>query len=196
MQATPVIRRYNRARGIGRAGRPIILPAYQTSLGGTETCHAVRGATNQDSTAYDPQARRYYGLTAEACSIYTKTHNGGVHAAVRNFTPRAQTVVRAFRGNGGKVALAIKLPEAPARNCPSVPGSNYAGTLTTVGGRLFYGEMAGAFPAGNVKTGRSLWHFQTDRRRWKGDPMTDLARRRQYVAIAPGPTIIAFALTP
>jgi PQQ-dependent dehydrogenase (methanol/ethanol family) len=193
LQATPMVKRLNWASGIDAAGKPILLPANQTSFGGTETCPAVRGATNWYSTAYDPQTGLYYVMTVESCSMYTKAQNGG-YGPVKNLNPPSMTVVRAFRIDDGKVAWSISMLGRSWNKFSGVLGEDYSGVLATAGGLVFYGETSGAFAAADARTGRNLWHFQGNQE-WKSNPMTYLAGGWQYVAIASGPNIISFALT-
>jgi alcohol dehydrogenase (cytochrome c) len=65
----------------------------------------------------------------------------------------------------------------------------------------FFGEDSGALGAVDAKTGRDLWHVQTnsstelgDGHGWRSSPMTFLAGGEQYVAFAAGPNILCFGL--
>jgi alcohol dehydrogenase (cytochrome c) len=73
------------------------------------------------------------------------------------------------------------------------PERNYSGVLATAGGLLFYGETSGGFAAVNAKTGATLWHFEAGCF-WKASPMTYTVDGHQYIAIAGGANILAFAL--
>lgn len=192
LQATPITKRLTWASGINSTGKPILLPASQTSIGGTQACPAVRGATNWYSTAYDPQTNLYYVMTVEDCSIYIKAQNGG-YAPVKNLIPPATTVLRAFHVDGGKVAWAIPLLGRRWTEFSDLLGENYSGVLVTAGGLIFYGETAGGFAAADARTGRNLWHFQGNQE-WKASPMTYKVGGRQYIAIASGPNILSFTL--
>ena len=74
-----------------------------------------------------------------------------------------------------------------------VPDANYGGVLSTAGGVVFYSESSGGFAAVDAKTGRTLWHFETSQSP-KASPMTYMVGGRQYVAIASGSNVLAFAL--
>ena len=77
---------------------------------------------------------------------------------------------------------------------PQVGNSNnYAGTLSTAGGVVFYGQASGEFAAVHAKTGAHLWHFETHET-WKASPMTYIVNGRQHVAITSGANVLAFAL--
>jgi alcohol dehydrogenase (cytochrome c) len=71
--------------------------------------------------------------------------------------------------------------------------NNYAGTLSTAGGVVFYGQASGEFAAVDAKSGAHLWHFETQET-WKSSPMTYSVNGRQYVAITSGANVLAFAL--
>ena len=68
-----------------------------------------------------------------------------------------------------------------------------AGLLSTATGLVFFGENSGAFMAADAATGRPLWQFPTNQV-WKASPMTYVFDNKQYVAIAAGQNIMAFAL--
>ena len=74
-----------------------------------------------------------------------------------------------------------------------MPDPNYGGVLSTAGGLVFYSESSGAFAAVDAKTGSTLWHFETSQPP-KASPMTYMVNGRQYVAIASGANVLAFAL--
>ena len=58
---------------------------------------------------------------------------------------------------------------------------------------MFYGDDGGALAAVNASTGTPLWHFNTNES-WHASPMTYAVHGTQYVAVAAGSTIVAFAL--
>jgi PQQ-dependent dehydrogenase (methanol/ethanol family) len=184
LQATPMVEKLNWASGIGADGRPQLLPANETTLGGVKTCPAVRGATNWYSTAYNPSTRLYYVMTVEDCSIYRKAHDGGYGPAEDPADPPMK-VLRAFALETGKIAWELPLTGPPERN--------YAGVLSTAGGLVFLGETSGGFAAVDARTGSYLWHFEASDP-WKASPMTYMVNGRQYVAIASGSNILSFAL--
>jgi glucose dehydrogenase len=68
-----------------------------------------------------------------------------------------------------------------------------SGLIATAGGLLFYGDGSGAFVAADATNGKLLWHFNTGQSS-KAGPMTYMVDDRQYVAIAAGSAILAFAL--
>ena len=67
------------------------------------------------------------------------------------------------------------------------------GTLATASDVLFYCDDSGAFVAADATDGKPLWSFQTSQL-WKASPMTYQFDGKQYVAVAAGSNILAFAL--
>jgi alcohol dehydrogenase (cytochrome c) len=65
--------------------------------------------------------------------------------------------------------------------------------LTTAGGLVFFGDTGQSFEALDAQTGKPLWHFNTGQG-FNASPMTYAVLDKQYVAIAAGNDIFAFAL--
>ena len=123
-------------------------------------------------------------MTVENCSIYRQARNGGF---VRFTDPLDQGMkyLRALDIETGKIVWEI--PQVGPTE------ANYSGVLSTAGGIVFYGETGGGFAAVEARTGRTLWHFESNAT-WKASPMTYTVNGRQYVAIASGANILSFAL--
>ncbi len=68
-----------------------------------------------------------------------------------------------------------------------------AGVLSTASGLVFFGENSGAFMAADASSGKILWQFPTNQV-WKASPMTYQFDHKQYIAVAAGIGIVAFAL--
>ena len=73
------------------------------------------------------------------------------------------------------------------------PGDSWGGTLSTASGLIFVGEDSGALMAVDAVTGTPLWSFKTNQM-WRASPMTYQFDGRQYIAVAAGPAIMAFAV--
>jgi alcohol dehydrogenase (cytochrome c) len=67
------------------------------------------------------------------------------------------------------------------------------GVISTASGIVFYPDNTGAFVAADATNGKTLWSFETNQV-WKASPMTYMFDNKQYVAIAVGHDIMAFAL--
>ncbi|MDR3702021.1 MAG: PQQ-binding-like beta-propeller repeat protein [Candidatus Sulfopaludibacter sp.] len=189
-------RRISWASGIDAKGRPIELPGNVPTPEGTATCPDIRGAANWMSTAYNPATSLYYVMTIENCGTYRSTQFG-LHPA----PPPARG------GRGGDLfnvpgagpprrylrAIEMQTGNIAWETEQKVPTPNYGGVLSTAGGLVFYSESGGALAAVDAQTGRALWHFETSQAP-KASPMTYMVDGRQYVAIASGSNVVAFAL--
>jgi PQQ-dependent dehydrogenase (methanol/ethanol family) len=185
LMATKMVRKLNWASGIDeQTWTPQTLAANETTTQGTVTCPAVRGATNWYATAYNPATRLYYVMTVEDCTTYIKAEDAGYRRYNDPADP-AQKILRAFDIETGKEVWQVVLP-GPVQ-------SNYSGVLTSSGGLVFFGESSGGFAAVDARTGKYLWHFETNHA-IKASPMTYAIGGRQYIAIASGSNIISFAL--
>ncbi len=183
--ASKMVRKLDWASGISEESwTPQLLPSNETTVQGSVTCPAVRGATNWYSTAYNPSTHLYYVMTVEDCGIYVKAEDAG-YRRYSNPADPAQKILRAFDIETGKVVWQIVLP-GPMQ-------SNYSGVLSTAGGLLFFGESSGGFAAVDAGNGKYLWHFETNHA-IRASPMTYAIDGRQYIAIASGANILSFAL--
>ena len=176
------------ASGVGKDGRPIVLPGLEPARDGTKVCPNVLGATNWPSMALSPSTGLFYLMTREACGIYAKTP--GWNAKRIPLEP-GQMFLRALDIETGKRVWEVK---------QIGPADSWGGVLSA-GGVVFFGEDSGALGAVDAKTGKDLWHIQTnasaalgDGHSWRSSPMTFLAGGRQYVAFAAGPNILCFGL--
>jgi alcohol dehydrogenase (cytochrome c) len=190
--AKPFVKNLTWASGIGADGRPIKLPNQEPSEAGTKVCPSQDGATNWFSPSYNPATRLYYVQTFEKCGVYTKrpqgpwesgkSYLGGSHRGAPD--PKPQRILRAIDIQSG--AIAWELPQPG-------PANSWGGTLATASGLVIAGEDGGALIAVDAQSGAPLWSFQTNQT-WKASPMTYAFDGRQHIAVAAGPTIIAFAL--
>jgi alcohol dehydrogenase (cytochrome c) len=191
LQADPFVKKLNWASGIGADGRPKLLPGQEPTAQGTKTCPAMGGATNWMSTAFNPSTGLFYVMAVEACNIYIKSSAwwepgqsfyGGGARRVPGETP--QKFLRAINVQTGKIAWEV--PQVGS-------GSSAGGILSTDGGVVFFGDDNGGFAAVDAKSGKTLWHFHTNEA-WRASPMTYMVEGKQYVAVAAGSNVIAFAL--
>ena len=179
----PFVNRITWASGIGADGRPQLLEGNKPSANGTKTCPAVRGATNWYSTAFNPATNLFYVMAVEDCTIYQTGRRQ--YVPYREPTDPPMKFLRAIDVESGKIAWEIEQVGPPEYN--------YSGVLSTAGGTVFYGETGGGFAAVDAKTGKTLWHFESNQV-LKGSPMTYMLNGRQYVAVAAGSQILSFAL--
>jgi PQQ-dependent dehydrogenase (methanol/ethanol family) len=216
-------RKISWASGIDAKGRPVELPGNVPTPEGTPTCPDIRGAANWMSTAYNPATGLYYVMTIENCGTYRSTQfglnvgpasgaarGGAGGAAAGGGRGGGGAGGGGGRGGGGGGGGMFSVPggDPPRRYLRAiemqtgniaweieqkVPDANYGGALSTAGGLVFYSESSGGFAAVDAKTGRTLWHYETSQAP-KASPMTYMVGGRQYVAIASGSNVLAFAL--
>jgi alcohol dehydrogenase (cytochrome c) len=189
--ARPFVKNLTWAREIGPDGRPVLIPGQEPKPEGYKACPAVEGATNWFSTAFNPATGLYYVQTLEKCTIFTLTpgewkagrsYFGG---STRNVPGEpGQKILRAIDVATGRIAW--ELPQTG-------PADSWGGVLGTATGLVFVGEDGGALLAVDAQNGTPLWHFQANTL-WKASPMTYRFDGKQYIAVAAGPSILAFAL--
>jgi alcohol dehydrogenase (cytochrome c) len=179
------------ASGLDAKGRPVKVPGQEPSPSGTFVCPSQDGATNWYSPSYNPATGLYYVQTNEKCSIYTKSAQGDWEAGKPYLggtqrtspTPTPQRILRAIDIRTG--ATKWELPQRGQAN-------SWGGTLATATGLVFVGEDGGALMAVSADSGKVLWSFETNQT-WKASPMTYMFDGTQYVAVAAGGSILAFA---
>ena len=192
LMAEPFVRNLTWATGIGKDGRPILLPEQEPTIQGTRTCPSEAGATNWPSTAFNPATGLFYLMAEESCSIFTKNsqwweQGKSFYGGSTRRSPGDISVkyLRALDVQTGKIVWEI----------PNVGGGILAsGVMSTAGGLVFYGDSSGgSFVAADAKTGKPLWHFNTGQS-WKAGPMMFAIDGTQYIAVAAGSTIVVFSL--
>ena len=187
---TQYVKNVTWATGLDANGRPLRVPNMEPTLDGKRVCPSLDGASNWYSTSFNPITNLYYVQTNDKCGIFTKVPaewEAGKGFMGGSFAPApepAQRLLRAIDITTGKAVWS--LPQTGAVN-------SWGGVLSTAGGVVIFGEDSGALMAADAATGKALWSFQTSAL-WKASPMTYVFDNKQYVAVAAGPTIIAFGL--
>jgi alcohol dehydrogenase (cytochrome c) len=189
--AKAFLKKLNWAKEIGKDGRPVTNQLPERPSGESYVCPGIAGGTNWYSTAFNPGTGLYYIQALERCNLYSKrtleweAGKGYMGGSVRPAPDENYTKsVRAIDIQTG--AIAWDLPQANGRG-----GS--AGLMSTASGLVFFGENSGSFMAADASTGKVLWEFAANQG-WRASPMTYMFDNRQYIAIAAGTGIIAFAL--
>ena len=190
LSATPFVKKLNWAKGIDKNGRPI-RTEVKPSKEGTVVCPDMTGATNWFSPSYNPETHLLYFMALESCQKYF-------------LEPQKFTEGRAFYATGAKnipgegkqkilVAFNPETGRFAWRSPQTGDGNSWAGTMTTAGGLVFFGNDSEGFEAADARTGKSLWHFNTGQS-VHASPMSYAVNGTQYVAIASGSDLFAFAL--
>lgn len=192
--ARPFVKNLTWASGIAADGRPIRNPNQEPTEAGTRVCPSQDGATNWFSPAYNPATGLFYVQTFEKCSVYTKRETGEWQAGkeylggTQRTAPgeKPQRVLKAIDIQSGRVSWELPQPG---------PATSWGGVLATATNLVIFGEEGGALMAADARTGRPLWSFPTNQL-WKASPMTYLFDGTQYIGVAAGSTILAFAIVP
>jgi alcohol dehydrogenase (cytochrome c) len=190
LKATPFVAKLTWAKEIDATGRPILSGKIPTAEG-TQICPSVDGATNWFSPSYNPGTGLFYVMALESCSVF--------FAHPQEFV-QGQTFYNtgtklAPDDHAQKVLLAYSVPEGKiVWRYPQVGrGNSWAGTLTTAGDLVFFGNDTGGFEAVGARTGRPLWQFNAGQSMY-ASPMSYAVDGIQYVTIAAGSNVISFAL--
>jgi alcohol dehydrogenase (cytochrome c) len=191
LRATPFIEKINWATGIDpSSGRPILSGRIPTPEG-TNICPGIDGATNWFSPSYNPDTGLFYVMALESCDLYlAKPEKFAKGQVFYNTGTR-----RPPGSHSQKSLLALHVTDGTrAWTYPQTGRANsWAGTLTTAGGLVFFGDDSEFFEAVDAATGRPLWHFNTGQI-IRASPMTYAAVGTQYVAIAAGSDVFTFTL--
>jgi alcohol dehydrogenase (cytochrome c) len=192
MLARPFIKKLTWASGIGSDGRPQVIPDTDPSPQGNRTCPDVVGGTNWFSPSYNPATGLFYVIAAESCANYVSSTQGfqkgrGFEGTGSQKIPgeRSQKFLRAIDIQSGQIRWEYPMIGA---------GDSWAGTLSTAGGLVFFGDDSGYLVAADAQTGKVLWHFNTGASRLSASPMTYEIDHQQYVTLAAGTSIVTFGL--
>jgi alcohol dehydrogenase (cytochrome c) len=154
-------------------------------------CPGYGGATNWFAPSYNESTHFVYFLALEECeTFFLKAQKFEVGK-----TFYSTGVTRIPGEISQKILLAYNLDtQSLAWRYPQVgTGHSDAGTMTTAGGLVFFGDDAQSFEAVEARTGKPLWHFNTGQD-FGASPMTYAVHAKQFVAIAAGSDIFSFAL--
>ncbi len=189
LKAAPFVDKLNWAKGIDASGRPILSGRIPTGQG-TYICPGINGATNWFSPSYNPDTGLLYVIALENCNLFfvdpKPFARGETYYGTGTKMPPDE--------NSQKILLALSIPDGkPVWRYPQVGrGDSWAGTLTTAGGLVFFGDDSGSLEAVDAKTGDPLWHFNTGQTIY-ASPMTYAVDRVQYVTIAAGSDVFTFS---
>ena len=190
--AKQFLKNLNWAKGIDAKGRPILNDLKANENGEIYVCPGFQGGTNWFSTSFNPATGLYYFQALERCNLFLKRDmewqagKGFMGGTARPAPGESFTKsLRAINIQTGEIVW--DLPQISGAATAS------AGVISTASGLVFFGENSGAFMAADATTGKVLWEFPTNQT-WKASPMTYVFDNKQYIAIAAGPSIMAFGL--
>jgi alcohol dehydrogenase (cytochrome c) len=191
LSAVPFVEKINWARGIDEQGRPIRTGVRPTAEG-TRVCPGYAGATNWYAPSYNESTHMVYFLALEHCQLYLSNPTEGFQEGKTFYstgvkripTEDAQKLLVAYSLDSGSFAW---------KYAQTGRGRSSAGTMSTAGRLLFFGDDAGSLEAVEAHSGKALWHFNTGQD-ISASPMTYAVEGKQYVAIAAGSDVFSFTL--
>ena len=188
LRATPYVE-LNWAKGVDAKGRPILVPDMDPTPDGRRVCPNVRGASNWMSPSFNPETGLFYVPTLEACDVYSSSTKKGEPMKGYGGTGTAPS------GDGKFYMRALDPKTGEKRWEYPMTGTNamWAGTVSTAGGVLFFGDDDGQLVALDSKTGKHLWHFYLGQN-LTASPITFSVDGKQYVTLAAATDVVTFGL--
>jgi alcohol dehydrogenase (cytochrome c) len=177
------------AKEIDASGRPIsygLIPDEN----GVEVCPANGGATNWYSPSYNPAIHMFYFRSYEACGIFTARPEPFVEGHTYFSTGMREA---GKRGAGYVNAFDLSTLDFAWRNEQIGAYKGWGGVMSTATGVVVYGDDGENFVALDGRSGEALWHFNVGQL-VHASPMSYAIDGKQYIAIAAGSDVFAFAL--
>jgi alcohol dehydrogenase (cytochrome c) len=168
--------------GMDSAGRPLPLPDSQRSAKGLVIYPGNVGGTNWWSPSYDPALQRVFVPSLEQGMVYFSSESSWPTASP---AMKFYTSVRNLDARTGKRMWEYRQPDRTADN-------TMGGLLSTAGSVLFGGDETRFF-AVDSRSGRPLWTVETGGE-VHAPPVTFEVQSEQFVVIAAGQNLLAFAL--
>jgi alcohol dehydrogenase (cytochrome c) len=191
------------ATGLDAKGRPILARDAAPTPEGKRIQPGVQGATNWYSPSFSPRTGLFYIPTwVGYYSTFTKYEVGYepgqrfTGGTPRSVVPGTRNVghINTRREEDGSGAIRALDPQTGDRKWEfKLADVTDSGILTTATDLLFTGSRDGSFYALDARSGAQLWRGSVGGQVVAG-PMTYRVGNTQYVAIAAGSTMFAFAL--
>ena len=191
LRAEPYVEKVTWAKGVDVKGRPIEVPDTEPTPSGRRVCPSIRGASNWMSPSYNLHTGLLYVPTLEQCDTFTSSSKKP--EPMKNF---AGTGAASIPSEPGKFYLRAFDPKTGEKRWEypmTGKADMWAGTVTTAGGLVFFGDDDGHLVALDAKTGKHLWHFYMGQL-LTASPITYMVEGKQYVAIAAATDVFVFGL--
>jgi alcohol dehydrogenase (cytochrome c) len=195
--------RVNWAEGFDKNGRPNRVPGMVPTTEGTLIYPGNQGGTNWYNPSFSPRTGLFYIPSwVNYSSLYVKRPQdfvegrsfgaGGARSTVPQGLRTATSNLRKEEEGYGAIRAIDPLTGDRKWEYKMVDFTD-AGILTTASDLLFSGGREGYFYALDARTGTLLWKFTVGGQVQSG-PMTYSVGGRQFVAVAAGNSLFAFAL--
>jgi alcohol dehydrogenase (cytochrome c) len=173
----------NWAKGIDKDGRPIPDPAKDPARDGRLVAPDESGGTNYRSPSFDAKTGLLIVSAHDAYGIYFfKPEHGAYGWAGADYGVFGKSFLRGIDYQTGQIRWQHALGE----------GASGAGVLTTESGLTFTGDTPGNVLGLRTSDGATLWHSEIGR--VGNSPITYELDGRQYILVAGGTSLYAFAL--
>jgi alcohol dehydrogenase (cytochrome c) len=189
LRATPYVDQLTWARGVDAKGRPIVIPDTDPTPDGRLACPNIRGASNWMSPSFNPATGLFYVPTLEGCDVYTSSTKKGEPMKGYGGTGTAPSGDAKFYLRALDPRTGEKRWEYPMTGLATM----WAGTVSTAGGVVFFGDDDGQLVALDAKSGKHLWHFYMGQP-LTASPITYQVDGKQYVTIASATDVFTFGL--
>jgi len=197
LSATPFVYQ-NWNAGFNPNGRPIVVPGSNSSREGSFFVYpTVGGATNFQAPSYSSATGWLYLEYRESGQTYVSAPV--TYEAGRQYIGRVAGAAAGVEPKAGEPAASAGIKAIDPENGKTVwdfkifQGSLTNGVLATAGNVVFAAVRDGNIVALDAKSGAYLWHFQTSAN-MAASPISYAVDGRQFVVIAAGNTLHAFAL--
>jgi alcohol dehydrogenase (cytochrome c) len=196
LSGTPFVH-VNWMTGFDAKGRPIVVPGSNSSPEGSFFVYpTLGGGTNFQAPSYSPQTSLLYLMYSEGGQRYASApaqfetgrqyigrRDPGTSVGPKPGEPERSAGIKGIDPETGKTMWDFKIFQR----------SLTTGVLATAGQVVFGAIADGNLVALDAKTGKHLWHVQTNTN-LSASPMSYAVDGRQFVAIAAGNTVYSFAL--
>jgi alcohol dehydrogenase (cytochrome c) len=180
----------NWAKGMRPNGAPDPNPAKEATIPGSLVSPVEGGVVNWPPPAFSPDTGLFYVNERNGFNLLylTDPDPRGSMGLAGKAVGQVGAWPSALRAIDYKTGKAVWRHEYPGVNGEGGSG----GILATAGGLVFAGDGGGNLVAFDAKTGKPLWHSHIGSA--SNAPQTYMVDGKQYVLVAVGDTLYAFAL--
>lgn len=176
---------------LNRKGQPVRIPEKDHHVAGALVSNANQGASNWPPPSFSPDTGLFYVPTADTYAMYYLAETdprGALGLAGKDERPvgTVGSYLTAIDYKTGQIAWQRRFRTTASTGLST-------GLLTTAGRLLFAGDVSGNFVAHDVASGSPLWHTQLGQNTTNAAE-TYMVQGRQYVLVAAGDSLYAFAL--
>ena len=187
---TQYVKNVTWATGLTPEGRPLRVPDMEPSLEGRRVCPSLEGASNWYSTSFNPATGLYYVQTNDKCGVFTKVPTEWaagqrIHGRLVHAGSRRARATSASRNRHPDRQSRWEIPRWSRHFVGRSPEHRWRH-------RDFRRRQRSA-DRGGCGERQAIVELQTNQN-WKASPMTYMFDNKQYVAVAAGSSIIAFAV--